>query len=304
MSYTPQLFSISDDINWKEYLDKYGFVVINNVLDEETYTDLFAQFYLNWSNVATKFDFHDKTTWTPENCPMMWDIGMITGYGLAHARFQWELRTNPNVLDIWKRLHGTDELVVSFDGFSVFLTPEQKTSMWLHIDQNPKDPLYSIQGAYNFMPVGEEDAGFVVVPGSHRTFFVDVDEKHKFIPVNPYDIHVDYAVKLLIPSNCFVLWNSKTLHANSGMSASKTPELNRVTSYICYFPKEQRPGNILMRRVNGYHRAVNCGHYAIDYNVKQKPYGSMEELEAQGFNLTKPIYDQEGNIPSDIYDLI
>lgn len=304
MSYTPQLFSISDDVNWKEYLDKYGFVVINNVIDDETYADLFTKFYLNWSNVARNFDFHDKTTWTRENCPMMWDIGMITGYGLAHAEFQWGLRTHPSVLDIWKRLHGTDDLVVSFDGFSVFLTPEQKTSMWLHIDQNPKDPLYSIQGAYNFMPVGEEDAGFVVVPGSHKTFCVDMGEDHKFIPVHPDDIHVDYAVKLLIPKNCFVLWNSKTLHANAGMSETKAPELNRVTSYICYFPKEQRPENMLMRRANGYHRAVNCGHYAIDYNIKQKPYGSIEELEAQEFNLTKPIYDDEGNIPSDIYDLI
>ena len=304
MSYTPQPFSIGDDVNWKEYLDKYGFVVINNVLDDEAYADLFTKFYLNWSNVARNFDFHDKTTWTRENCPMMWDIGMITGYGLAHAGFQWGLRTHPSVLDIWKRLHGTDDLVVSFDGFSVFLTPEQKPNMWLHVDQNPKDPLYSIQGAYNFMPVGEEDAGFVVVPGSHKTFCPDVGEDHKFIPVSPHDVHVDYAVKLLIPKNCFVLWNSKTIHANDGMSATKTRELNRVTSYICYFPKEQRPENMLMLRANGYHRAVNCGHYAIDYNKKQKPYGSMEELEAQGFNLTKPIYDDEGNIPSYIYDLI
>ena len=304
MSYTPQLFSINDDVNWKQYLDTYGFVVINNVLDEDIYTDLFTQFYLNWCNVARNFDFHDKTTWTPKNCPMMWDIGMVTGYGLAHARFQWELRTNPNILDIWKRLHGTDELVVSFDGFSVFLTPEQKPSMWLHIDQNPKDPLYSIQGAYNFLPVEEDDAGFVVVPGSHKTFLVDVDESHKFIPVDPNDVHVDYAVKLLIPANCFVLWNSKTLHANAGMASGKSTELNRVTSYICYFPKEQRPENMLVRRANGYHRAVNCGHYAIDYNKKQKPYGSLEELEAQGFNLTPPIYDAGGNIPCEIYNLI
>ena len=142
MSYTPQPFSIGDDVNWKEYLDKYGFVVINNVLDDEAYADLFTQFYLNWSNVARNFDFHDKTTWTRENCPMMWDIGMITGYGLAHAGFQWGLRTHPSVLDIWKRLHGTDDLVVSFDGFSVFLTPEQKPNMWLHIDQNPTSGFY------------------------------------------------------------------------------------------------------------------------------------------------------------------
>ena len=128
MSYSPQLFSIDDDINWKSYLDRYGFVVINNILDNDTYTNILTQFYLDWAHVAKNFDFHDKTTWTPENCPMMWDIGMITGYGLGHASFQWQLRTNPNIVEIWKRLHGTEDLVVSFDGFSVFLTPEQRTS--------------------------------------------------------------------------------------------------------------------------------------------------------------------------------
>lgn len=304
MSYRPQLFSIDDDVNWKSYLDTYGFVVISNILDNETYTNIFTQFYLDWTHVAKNFNFHDKATWTPENCPMMWDIGMINGYGLAHARFQWQLRTNPNIVEIWKRLHGTDDLVVSFDGFSVFLTPEQRSGSWLHVDQNPKDPLYSVQGAYNFMPVGEEDAGFVVVPGSHKTFYVDVNERQRFIPLPPYDIHVDYAVKLLIPQNCFVLWNSKTLHANTGMAPTKHPEINRITSYICYFPKEQRPETIMKLRTNGYHRGVNCGHYAIEYNKKAKPYQSEEELIAQGFNLTEPIYNSEGLIPDEIFKYI
>ena len=64
MSYRPQLFSIDDDVNWKSYLDTYGFVVISNILDNETYTNIFTQFYLDWTHVAKNFNFHDKATWT------------------------------------------------------------------------------------------------------------------------------------------------------------------------------------------------------------------------------------------------
>ena len=47
---------------------------------------------------------------------------------------------------------------------SVFLSKEQKSKPWLHIDQNPSNTVYSIQGAYNFMPVRNvNDAGFVIV---------------------------------------------------------------------------------------------------------------------------------------------
>jgi|TARA_R110001592_G_scaffold38668_15_gene127510 hypothetical protein len=303
-TYTPQLYSIDDDNAWKTYLDNYGFVVIKDILNVGIYSDLFTQFYLDWSHVTPNFNFHDVNTWKPENSPMMWDIGMITGYGLGHAKFQWGLRTNENILNIWKKLHNTNDLVVSYDGFSVFFSPEQQSGTWLHVDQNPKDTLYSVQGAYNFLSVDEDDAGFVVVPGSHKTFYVDLDESHKFIPVDPEDVHVDYAVKLLIPANCFVLWNSKTLHANVGMSRTKEVELNRVTSYICYFPREQRPENILQKRISAYHNVINCGHYAIDYNPKRNVYNDINNIESQIFSVIKPIYDNNGQIPEDIVQLI
>jgi len=299
MSYKPEIFSITDENKWKSYLDEYGFVVLGNILDNETYTELFKQFYIDWNTITPNFNFHDKNTWTEFNSPINWNIGMISGYGSAHAKFQWGLRTNNNIIDIWKKLHNTDELVVSYDGFSFFCSPEQEPNIWLHIDQNPKDNLYSIQGAYNFLPVNEDDAGFVVVPGSHKTFFVDVPEEQKFIPVEHDDIHVDYAVKLLIPQNCFVLWNSKTIHANTGMSKTKDVELNRITSYISYFPKEQRTDDIYQERLYGYFYAENCSHYAIAHHVK---YNNNNIIN--NFKFITPELNENDEIPEKIINLI
>ena len=52
-TYTPQLYSIDDDIAWKTYLDNYGFVVIKDILDvkgEVIYHFPFflAQFFRNY----------------------------------------------------------------------------------------------------------------------------------------------------------------------------------------------------------------------------------------------------------------
>ena len=43
------------------------------------------------------------------------------------------------------------------------------------------------------------------------------------------DTYEGIAGKLLIPSNCFVLWNSKLIHANIGIN---NPELSKINQGI------------------------------------------------------------------------
>lgn len=300
MTLQPELFSSDEEYKWREYLDKNGYVVIKNVLNQEEKSKYYEQFKKDWKTVAPKFDFEDKSTWKEINCPMNWLLGMIMSNGLGQSDFQWELRTNPKIREIWEKLYHTKELVVSFDGFSLFLSKRQNSETWLHIDEHPSEPLYSIQGAYNFFSVGEEDAGFIVVPGSHRTYnALNVDNHRKFILIEEDDPHVEKAVKLIIPENCFVLWNSKTIHANTGMGIMKSKEINRLTSYITYFPKEFRTEEIYKKRVNGYINAENCGHYAIYHHVKGEPYWDNTE-----FGEIEPLLDDNGDIPKNRLELL
>lgn len=300
MSLQPDLFYSFQEDKWREYLDKNGYVVIKDILDQEEKSKYYEQFKKDWKTVAPKFDFEDKSTWKEINCPMNWEIGMIISNGLGQSDFQWGLRTNLKIREIWEKLYYTKELVVSFDGFSLFLSKRQNPEIWLHIDQHPSDPLYSVQGAYNFFPVGEEDAGFIVVPGSHRTYnALNVKKSRKFIMIEEDDPHIAKAVKLIIPENCFVLWNSKTIHANMGMGIMKSKEINRLTSYISYFPKEFRTAEIYKKRINGYLNAENCGHYAIYHHVKGDPYWDNTK-----FGKIEPLLDDNGNIPKDRLDLI
>ena len=102
---------------------------------------------------------------------MMFGKGMAVFNGFGQSNFMWSLRTNPHIYKIFQEVHQTEDLVVSLDGFSVYLSDKQKSKSWLHIDQNPTNELFSIQGAYNFMPVGEKDAGFVVLGFPSHDFY-------------------------------------------------------------------------------------------------------------------------------------
>ena len=122
--------------------------------------------------------------------------------------------------------------------------------------------------------------------------------------IDKEDPHVDRAVKLLIPKNCFVLWNSSTIHANIGIDKKSLQELNRVTSYIAYFPKSMRSQDIYDKRSEGYHYGDNCSHFAIKHDVKRHPYGTKERYENRGFNWLSPKLTTFEYIPHERADLI
>jgi hypothetical protein len=301
-----RLFDKNDVEGWRAHLDDQGFAVLTDILTAEEHSELLGQFRNDWRTVAPYFNWYDPSTWIPESCPMTWDNGMISWYGLGHAEFQWRLRTNRSVLDIWKRLYGTKELVVSYDGFSVFLSNQQDPDMWLHIDQNPKSGFYSIQGAYNFLEVSDQgDAGWVVVPGSHETYVPDVHPQRQYISVEDADPIIEQAIQPLLPPNSFVLWNSRTVHANQGMAPDReTPNLNRVTSYITFFPKSLRGAEMRQCRIEGYYDAENCGHYAFRHDVKRGPMVVASPFQPSPFNWIKPKLDEDGDIPAERMALI
>lgn len=301
----PQLFEKENTVEWKSFLDENGYVVIKNVLSETEMNHGLKLFHKDWKYVSSNFDFNDPRTWTTNNSPMMWGKGMTYTSGFGQCDFQWYLRTRDDIINIWKHVHNTDELVVSYDGFSVFLSHTQKPKNWLHVDQANSEKTYSIQGAYNFLPVSKNDAGFIVVPKSHKTFKTTNTKKQNFINVDENDPHVEHAVKLLIPENCFVLWNSKTIHANIGKNKSlNNKNINRLTSYITYFPKQMRSNDILQKRINGYKNGDNCSHWSIYHHIKRHPYGLKTRYENRNFNRIQPTLDENGNIPKERFVLI
>ena len=96
--YIPDLYDKEDIDGWKNALNNDGYVVIKDILDGDSYLKGYDLFKDAWNEVSPRFDFTDKSTWIPENSPMMWDQGMITWNGLGQSDFQWHLRTNENII--------------------------------------------------------------------------------------------------------------------------------------------------------------------------------------------------------------
>ena len=302
-NYSPVLFDVNNSDEWKQYLDEHGYVVLQQILSGPEKLDIFSTFVSDMNTVSPRFDLNNKQTLKIENTPIIFGKGMAVFNGWGQSNFMWKLRTNEKIKCIFEKIHGTNELVTSLDGFSLYVSKKQTSKSWLHIDQNPSNDIYSIQGAYNFKAVMDEDAGFIVVPGSHKNYHPMVDHKRDWIVCKDQEEIFKYAVKLNIPENCFVLWNSKTIHANIGMKKNEL-ELNRLTAYITYLPKHLRTPGILQKRIDAYKNSQTTSHWANKCELKRYPFGFKKTYESRGYGSIKSHLDEEGYIPNERLELL
>ena len=281
-NHTPELFNIDD--KYLDHLELHGYAVIKDILTPLERINYYLKFMKEFKSVSPNFDFSDKTTWTNQNLPIMLNKGMVMYNGLAHGNSIWSLRTNKNIQSIFKNIHKTDELITSFDGYSMFLKKEQKSKAWLHIDQNPKNTIYSVQGAYNYFDVKTNDSGFICVPKSHKTFKPkNITHNKDWIPLTDEDTYEGSLVKLMLPKNCFVIWDSKLIHANVGMTPQK-PNINRLTTYITMFPKSMQTLENNKKRIEAYRNGKACSHWPNKCEIKKYPYGFKANYEKKNFN--------------------
>lgn len=299
-SLPPPLYDI-DDTDWMEHLETEGYVVIKDIVDDATAADVVDTFKREFTTVSPRFDWDDTTTWIPANSPMVWSKSSVVFNGFGQSETMWKIRLNPKVQQPFKMAYDTDKLATAFDGLSLFLCNKQKSAKWLHQDQRSNDDRFSIQGAVNFKPVTERDAGFVVVPKSHKTH-VPPPSTTDWLMLDESDPHYSEACKLLIPANCMVLWNSKTIHANTHMT-KKGMEMNRLTAYITYVPKIRQTKEIVEARKMGYLKGDTTSHWADRHEVKKIPSRLKHRYLKRGFvDLQPKLVD--GEIPPEYHELI
>ena len=133
----PPTFELSNVKDWKAFLDSEGYVVISDILTEKEKKEAFRLFQKDWKTVSPNFNFDDPDTYKIENTPMIYGKGMAVFNGFGQSDFMWYLREQKSIQSIFKQIHNTDQIVTSMDGFSVYVSGDQKTKSWLHMDQNP-----------------------------------------------------------------------------------------------------------------------------------------------------------------------
>ena len=126
-------------MNWiKKELEEKGYVVIPKVLSQEQIIEYRAEFDKWYNSIPNLKKLHN----------IIDPHGIFKYHEAGHQYMAWACRTNPKIIEIFKYLWNTNELVVSFDG-TCYLSKEvsKKDNYWTHTDQSSiMEGLHCYQG--------------------------------------------------------------------------------------------------------------------------------------------------------------
>jgi hypothetical protein len=245
-----------DDAN--RVLDQYGVCIVKNLLNEqecEGIRDGMAQTLEHLTaNMRPPFKYENKKTWSTLDNLLPKKHMMYQHYGVGQAQFFWDLRCNPKVINAFASLWGTDDLLVSFDGFSFHLPPETlgkgyesgAKSKWWHVDQSfQRIGKACIQGLVNGNDTNIGDATLTVLVGSHNCHESYGKDNNVVTTKDWYLLpSIDYYIekgcpehRISCPRGSLVLWDSRTVHYGAEPLKYR-PEPNlRTVCYVCYTPR-------------------------------------------------------------------
>jgi len=248
-----QSFSTDDPGAIQAFFEKWGFVVVKNVLNDEEIQDAIEGF---WNESG--MDKNNPKTWDGFYKYQRFGHLGIIGLDSSFAPYLLKHRQNPNVYKGYSIVLNSDKLWVDHDRLGALRPtkniifdessppvdkPEWRTiDKWLHLDCNPQTGYTSISSFNHFnftqIPVDltkqliiqslitltdarVEDGGFQCVPGSHKYTpswsakpeIVAIATKAN-IQVPKNDPIREHIQKIPIRKGCLLCWNSLTMHAN------------------------------------------------------------------------------------------
>ncbi len=235
--------------DWLDDLASQGYAVVKAAIAPEK-----ARYYqekaFEWlKSFDASLDVNDPSTWEKADLPIQTDKNTYESYGVVHERFMWEARQEPGVLEAFKRVWGTPELLVSFDSLNVTL-PNLKAARapWPHVDQAPrKRGLHCVQGIINLSHAGPEDGSLVVIPGSHALVEEFFDTKtdpatwewrdNRYFDDKDMEWFRGHGLapkKVLAEPGDLILWDSRTIHW--GGEPTEKSDTIRTVNYAAYAP--------------------------------------------------------------------
>lgn len=268
-------FDFSQTNDWKNYLSENGFVVITGIIGEDLIQEIKSGIYDCLEDFSQGHIDRNKpeTMKYSKNYPYQLHGGMIQYLG--HSDFQWKARIETK--KVFEEIWDTSELYSSFDGLCFMGQRRYMThdvNAFIHCDQNgKKNFLSSIQGVLNVFPNGENDGGFVCIPGSHKIFYEMLKSKdykgdwYKFSDEEKKNELFKQTIKVDCPAGGMILWDSRTFHANT--TPNSQSEYPRACLYICMVPKSHirkyklDESDVINKRISAYHEARCTNHHPI-----------------------------------------
>eukprot|EP01112_Ceratiomyxa_fruticulosa_P022110 TRINITY_DN800_c0_g1_i3.p1 TRINITY_DN800_c0_g1~~TRINITY_DN800_c0_g1_i3.p1 ORF type:complete len:342 (-),score=64.70 TRINITY_DN800_c0_g1_i3:108-1133(-) len=282
-----QSFTLEQKGEIESFFSEFGFVIVQNVLNAEQCAASIDEIWRSIEQYPTlehpRIDRNNKTTWINDVWPNSRQLGIL-GDDPAMGKQAWENRQNENVFEVFKLLHKTDRLRVTFDRYGILRptreNPEWKTvSDWLHWDLGPwnyksssiyfvdkipnnekvlRRDLLKVQGLVALVDTREEDGGFQTVPAFSKYFFdwaelnKDTEFGHKYknnkfvrLPKDEANQHIWNSVQRIpMRAGSLLVWNSKQVHCNYPNNSDRF----RMCQYIKMVTEEELIDEGLERR--------------------------------------------------------
>lgn len=243
--------------------------------------------------------------------------GIIQWYSAGQTQFVWDVRQDPSVHKVFSSLWNDDNLLVSFDGINLQIPPEitgkysnPLGTEWLHSDQAPKKVgLGCIQGFVNLETTDENDGCLIAVPKSHLLhsqmcceFKLKEDKnsgsdwlKLSEPQVKWYEEHKCSPIRVQAPKGSLVLWDSRTIHANSTAQKGRDdPSRWRRVIYVCMTPRKWSSEKELVKKTKYFNEGRMTSHWP--HKIKVFPvtpfFRNAKEKDkyASGFERAKVLF--------------
>lgn len=302
--------------NVKATLSQYGVAIIPSVLSDEECKKMVSGLWDYFEHVTQQceipIDRNIKNSWKgfytlyPKHSMLFqnWDVG--------HAQVSWDQRQNIKFIEIFAEIWDCklEELLVSFDGLSFHIPPEEtkrgwnRNNTWYHSDQSfTRNDFECIQSWVTGLDVEEGDATLAFYEGSHKLhkgFAETFDIKEK---ANWYKLNKDEELffkenclerKIKCPKGSLVLWDSRTIHCGVEAYRQRLNKKFRAVVYLCYMPRNKATEASLRKKQKAFNELRGTSHWAHKpklFAKKPRTYGGPLPIVTP---INKPILTELG----------
>jgi len=250
--------------NLTKTLNEYGVAIIPSILNDEECDNLVSGTWDFFEHITQGWDKpikrNNKETWKEIYKLMPMHSMLFQHWNIGQSQVCWDVRQNPKVVDIFSHLWKceNDELLVSFDGLSFNIPPEDTNrgwfrKTWMHSDQSFKRNKFEcMQSWVTGLDVEKNDATLTILEGSHK-FHKEFQDKFKNntngdwykLDDNEQEFYISKGCvrkNIMCPKGSLVCWDSRTIHC--GVEARKSlnnesrhkPKFRSII-YTCYKPR-------------------------------------------------------------------
>jgi hypothetical protein len=312
MSYTCTIDTL------EETLKKYGVAIIPSVIDDEECEAMFSGMWDFFEHITdaweTPINRNCKSTWT-EIYKLYLNHSMLVQYwNIGHCQSVWDVRQNEKCANVFAALWKCEkeDLLVSFDGASFSLPPEDtkrgwnRNNTWYHSDQSFTRPEFEcVQGWVTALDVNEGDATLSFFEKSHllhkqfaeRFEITDKADWYKLTKEQEafYISENDCPIKNIIcPKGSIILWDSRTIHCGIEAVKSRKEPNFRAVVYLCYMPRRLCSSKNLLKKKKAFEELRMTTHYPCNPKLFPKTPRTYGNPLPQITKINAPVLNDLG----------